>query len=141
VCRLLWLQGYAPHCEVPLADGRRADVVAVDAAGAILIVEVKVSVADLKGDRKWQAYRDWCDSFAWAVPETLAPLLDDARFAPGTAGLIVSDGFDAAEIRPPASSPLAPARRKALLLRLARLGAARALRAADPAFDAQIPWT
>ena len=55
-------------CEVPLPNGRRADMMAIDAKGLITIVEIKVSRADLLGDQKWPDYLDYCDRFFWAVP-------------------------------------------------------------------------
>lgn len=107
--------------------------------GDVLIVEVKVSAADLRGDRKWPHYLDWCDQFAWAVPEALGPLLEDPHFRPAATGLIVADLHEAALLRPPAARQLAPARRKMLHLMLARLGAERAMRGADPAFFSGLP--
>ena len=38
---------------MPLASGRRADLVALGADGEIVIVEIKSSVADFRGDREW----------------------------------------------------------------------------------------
>lgn len=134
-CRLLWYQGLAALCEVPLADGHRADILALSPAGEILIVEIKVSAADLLGDRKWQHYSAFADRFAWAVPPHLAHLLEQERFAPDRCGLIVADRHEAIWMRDPAHTPLAPARRKAVTLGFARLGAARALRANDPQFE------
>ena len=54
--------------EVPLDGGRRADLMALDARGQIVIVEIKVSRADLLGDGKWTDYLGHCDRFFWAVP-------------------------------------------------------------------------
>ena len=34
-------------CEVPLPNGRRADLVAIDPKGQLIIVEIKVARADL----------------------------------------------------------------------------------------------
>ena len=47
---------------------------------------------------------------------------------PDEPGLIVADGFGGAVVREAAPVPLAPARRKALTLAFARLGAMRSLR-------------
>ena len=58
--------------EVPLEGGRRADLMAVDARGQLVIVEIKVSRADLLGDAKWQDYLPHCDRFYWAVPAGFA---------------------------------------------------------------------
>lgn len=139
-CRLLWLQGWSPLAEVTLADGHRADLMAVSRSGELLIVEIKVSAADLKGDRKWHHYRDFADRFAWAVPPGLAGHLEDARFAPGVCGVIVADRYEAIWVREACKAPLAPARRKAALLGFARVAAERAMRMADPAFEGFAVW-
>ena len=125
-------------CEVPLPNGRRADMMAIDPKGGLTIVEIKVSRADLQGDGKWTDYLDYCDRFFWAVPPNLAGLLEQERFQPGAAGLIVSDRYDAAVTREAALRPLAPARRKAELLRFARRAARRLSAQIDPSlgFDA-----
>ena len=112
-------------CEIPLPNGRRADLMAIGPRGELTIVEIKVSRADLLGDQKWVDYLDYCDRFFWAVPQLLAPLLEDARFLPGDAGILVADRYDAAVMREPSTRPLAPARRKAETLRFARRAARR----------------
>jgi len=139
-CRLLWLQGWSPLTEVTLADGHRADIMAVGRGGEILIVEIKVSAGDLLGDRKWQHYRDYADRFAWAVPPHLADHLEQDRFDPGRCGLLVADRHEALWVREAAHTALAPARRKAVTLAFARCGAERALRGSDPAFDGFSSW-
>jgi hypothetical protein len=135
VARMLWYRGIAVQPEVTLPDGHRADLLGVGRDGGIWCVEIKVSAADLRQDGKWQAYRSYCDNFCWAVPEPLAPLLDDACFAPDACGLIVADRHEAWLLRAPVPAPLAPARRRALTLLLARLGAERLIRARDPGFE------
>ncbi|WP_448581990.1 MmcB family DNA repair protein [Thermaurantiacus sp.] len=136
LCRLLWLHGFACVCEVKLGNGRRADVIGVNARGEIWLAEVKVSRSDLLGDRKWHDYREFCDAFLWAVPEALAPLLEAPTFAPAEAGLIVADSHAAALVRPPVARPLAAARRRSVTLALARTAAERVHRLADPGFAA-----
>ncbi len=133
VSRLLFRQGIAPLAEVPLGNGRRADIIGIDAKGCVTLVEVKVSLADLRGDLKWPEYLDYCDRFYWAVPQgfDLAPFAA-AWFQPERCGLLVADRWDAAELRAPAIHPLAAARRKAETLRYARRGAQRLLFAHDP---------
>ena len=138
VTRLFCRQDLFAMCEVPLPNGRRADMMAIDPKGGLTIVEIKVSRADLQGDGKWTDYLDYCDRFFWAVPPNLAGLLEQERFQPGAAGLIVSDRYDAAVTREAALRPLAPARRKAELLRFARRAARRLSAQIDPSlgFDA-----
>jgi hypothetical protein len=113
--------------EVPLSNGRRADVLGVGPKGEIWIVEIKSSLVDFQVDRKWPDYKEFCDRFFFAKP----PELDPDIF-PQSEGLIVGDGHDAAILRMPEETPLPPARRKAMLLKLARLGADRIHVLMDP---------
>ena len=132
VTRLFCRQDLFAVCEMPLPNGRRADLMAIDAKGCLTIVEIKVSKADLVGDGKWRDYLDYCDRFFWAVPPHLAHILEEERYLPLDAGLIVADRYDAAVIRQAADRPLAPARRKAELLRFARRAARRLAAQIDP---------
>src|SRR6201999_686386 len=58
--RLLHARGYCVVTELPLASGRRADLVAIGGDGEIWIVEIKSSVADFRADQKWMDYRMHC---------------------------------------------------------------------------------
>ena len=133
VSRLLLRHDLVAICEVPLGNGRRADPMAIDSRGAIVIVEIKVSRADLLGDGKWGDYLDYCDRFFWAVPAgfDLSPF-DGEALGPGVSGLIVADRYDAAIAREAPLRPMPPARRKAETLRFARRSARRLLDLVDP---------
>jgi len=119
--------GMACYSEVTLKSGRRADVLAVGPKGEIWIVEIKSSLIDFQVDRKWHEYRDFSDRFFFAKPPEL-----DAAIFPQSEGLIVADGHDGAILRDSPDTPLPPARRKALMLKLARLGADRIHALMDP---------
>ena len=120
-------------CEVPLPNGRRADMMAICAKGLLTIVEIKVSRSDLFGDQKWTDYLDYCDRFYWAVPAgfALEPFEGEA-FQPDCCGLIVADRYDAAVIREAPLRMLAGARRKAETLRFARRAARRLVGDIEP---------
>jgi hypothetical protein len=133
VCRMLLRHDCVAIGEVPLEGGRRVDLMALDARGNIVIVEIKVSRADLLGDAKWPEYLGHCDRFFWAVPQgfDLRPL-DQPHFLPERTGLIVADRYDAAVAREATTVPLsAPARRKATLA-FARRAGRRLLGVLDP---------
>jgi len=119
--------------EVPLKNGRRADLMGIDAKGLVVIVEIKVARADLLGDAKWPDYLDYCDRFYWGLPPALdrAPLESEA-FRPETCGVIVADGYDAEILRPAALDPLAAARRKTQVEHLARIAMRRHMALVDP---------
>lgn len=127
VCRALDQLGYASLVEFPLANGRRADVLALGRAGELIIVEIKSSVADFRADRKWSAYREFADRLYFAVPNDFPAML-----IPEECGLMVADAFGAALLRTGISQPLAAARRRALTLRFAVTAATRLRRSLDP---------
>lgn len=118
--------------EMPLRSGRRADLMGIDAKGHIVIVEIKVSRADLLGDGKWQDYLEFCDRFFWGLPPVLdrAPL-ETPAFLPDACGVIVADGYDGEILRPAPLVPLAPARRKVETERLARTALRRLVTSGD----------
>ncbi|MCP5392632.1 MAG: MmcB family DNA repair protein [Sphingomonadaceae bacterium] len=126
--------------EMPLKGGRRADLMGVDAKGQVVIVEIKVSRADLLGDGKWPDYLEHCDRFYWGLPPELdrGPL-EGADFMPDCCGVIVADGYDAEIVRPAPSRPLAAARRKVEVERLARAALRRMVAASDPDFGLRRP--
>jgi hypothetical protein len=127
VCRALEQLAYTTLVEFPLANGRRADILALGKSGDLVIVEIKSSVADFRADRKWTAYRDFSDRLYFAVPNEFPRAL-----IPEECGLIVADPFGAALLRDGRTIPLNPGRRRALTLRFARIAAARLRRWLDP---------
>jgi hypothetical protein len=69
VRRLLRARGFSSLTELPLTDGRRADIAAVNNDGEVLIVEIKSSPADFRTDRKWRDYVACCDRLYFAISE------------------------------------------------------------------------
>ena len=131
--RLFARNGIWCLAEMPLRSGRRADLMGVDGKGRIVIVEIKVSRADLLGDAKWPDYLDYCDRFYWGLaPHLDRACLDGPAFRPDLCGVIVADGYDAEIVRPAPSLPLAAARRKTETERLARAALRRLVVGADP---------
>ena len=121
--------------EMPLRSNRRADLMGIDAKGQVIIVEIKVSRADLLGDGKWTDYLDHCDRFYWGLAAHLDPAcMATEAFLPERCGLIVADGYDAEILRPASTVPLNAARRKVEVERLARASLRRQVIGADPQF-------
>jgi hypothetical protein len=128
VRRLLRARGFSSLTELPLTGGRRADIAAVNGEGEVWIVEVKSSPTDFRADRKWRDYATCCDRLYFAISEhTPADLM------PLEAGLIVADPYGAEVVREAELKRIAPASRRALLLRFALAAADRLHRLADPA--------
>jgi hypothetical protein len=125
--RYLRALGCAVVAELPLADGRRADLMALCPRGGITILEVKSCLDDFRTDHKWEDYRQWCDRFFFAVNSAFPQ-----AYIPEECGLIVADRFDAEALRDPPEHRLDAARRKSVTLRFARCAAFRLHGADDP---------
>ena len=125
--RCLIAADHAVLAELPLGNGRRADLAAIDRTATITIVEIKSGRADFLADRKWQAYLGFCDRFYFAVDRDFPMAL-----LPAGEGLILADRFAGEIVHEAAVRPLGAARRKAMLLRFARLAAARLYAFTDP---------
>src|SRR6187397_1782061 len=124
--RLLHAHGYCVVCELPLASGRRADLVALGRDGAIWIVEIKSSIADFRADQKWMDYRMHCDGLFFAT--TLEVPCD--IFPPDT-GLIVADGLGSQIVCEAPEHRLHAATCMSMMLAAARAAALR-LQSLDP---------
>lgn len=125
--RFLAHQGWVWLPEVSLPNKRRADLLAMDPKGHFLIVEIKSGLADYRADSKWQDYLPFCDYFGFGVaPEFPREII------PEEVGLLLADAYEAHQERPYHHAPLAPARRKALMLRFAGLAARKHMSALDP---------
>jgi hypothetical protein len=130
VSRLLMQDGYSPILEFTLANGRRLDVAALGPDGTVVGVEIKVALADLKGDTKWPEYIEFCENFYFAIP----PDFPDEHVPPNT-GLIVADRYGGAIVRPSPVWTIHPSRRKAVTLRFALVAAERLALANELAAD------
>jgi hypothetical protein len=127
VARHLRGQDFATLTEFVPAAGVRVDLIALGPGGEFWIVECKSCRTDFVADRKWLGYLQWCDRFFWAVDEGFPD-----EILPEDAGLIRADAYDAEILRLPEPAPLAPARRRALLQKFARIAAWRLGQLIDP---------
>lgn len=127
VVRLVASHGMAAFTEVPLANGRRADVITLGRDGEINIIEIKSCLEDFRSDQKWPEYRPYCDKLYFAVNPVFP-----REVLPEDAGLIVADRYGGEIMRKALEHRLPAARRKALTLQLARIGAFRLQSVIDP---------
>jgi hypothetical protein len=131
--RMLLRHDLVAMAEVPLDGGRRADLMAIDSRGNIVIIEIKVSRADLLGDAKWADYLGCCDRFYWAIPAGFdARPLDGEACLPERTGVIIADRYDAAIVREAHTEPLSAATRKRNTLAFARRAGRRLIGVIDP---------
>ena len=86
--RLCGRLGWAPVHEVPLPNGRRADILALCGDGVFVCIEVKSGARDFLTDGKWPEYRAFCDALYFAVDADF-PL----ALLPEEVGLIVAAAY------------------------------------------------
>jgi hypothetical protein len=125
--RLLHSLGFSVVSELPLASGRRADLVALGGGGEFWIVEIKSSVADFRADQKWMDYRLHCDRLFFATTLDVP-----CEIFPPDTGLIVADAFGASIACEAPEHRLHPSTRKSMTLAFARAAALRLAALADP---------
>lgn len=127
VGRLMRARGFAIVAELPLATGRRADLVGLGPAGEIWIVEIKSSIEDFRADHKWPDYRLSCDRLFFATHGAV-PL----DIFPQETGLILADAYGGDLLREAPEHRLAAATRKAMIVRFAHAAAGRLHALIDP---------
>jgi hypothetical protein len=125
--RLLRSLGFCCVSELPLASGRRADLVALGGNGEIWIVEIKSSVADFRADNKWMDYRLHCDRLFFATTVDVP-----CEIFPPDTGLIVADAFGAEIHCEAPEHRLHASTRKSMLLAFAQAAALRLQSLIDP---------
>jgi hypothetical protein len=133
VCRAFRARGLSVITELPLANGRRADVVALSGGGEVLIVEIKSCLLDYRTDAKWHDYLAYCDRLYFAVSPDFP-----CEIIPEEAGLFLADRYGAELLREAEEARLSAARRKAMMLCFARAAALRLQRHLDPACGFEI---
>lgn len=137
--RLAWVVLH----EVPLPNGRRADILALRPDGGFVCIEVKSGPRDFLTDGKWPEYRPYCDALYFAVddgfPQELLP--DDVGVMVACIGphcLPKGVTADADLLREAPAHRLAPATRRALMQRFATIAAGRLAALEDPAITASL---
>jgi hypothetical protein len=129
--RLMRSLGLSCVPELPLASGRRADLVAFCPKGRIWIVEIKSCLADFQTDQKWEDYRAHCDRLYFAIdPDFPRDVIPDE------AGLILADRYGAQILREPDEHPLNGSTRRMMALHLAHTTAHRLHALCDPEIQA-----
>lgn len=125
--RLCAQLGWVAIHEVPLPNGRRADLLALRPDGRFVCIEVKSGERDFVSDNKWHEYRDFCDALFFAVDSDF-PL----KILPNDTGLILADTQEAELLREAPWHLMPPARRRSLMQRFAMLAGLRLAALQDP---------
>lgn len=133
VARALRALDFVTVEEMVPTPGLRVDLMALGPKGEVWVIECKSGRADFRADQKWQFYLEFCDRFFWAVDADFP-----TELLPEGTGLILADAYDAEIVRIGPETPLAGARRKAVLHKFARHAAARLHAFRDPGLGALV---
>jgi len=125
--RLLHQLGFSAVSELALPSGRRADLVALNTAGEIWIVEIKSSIEDFRADQKWMDYRLHCDRLFFATTVEVP-----CEIFPKDTGVIVADAFGAHVLCEAPEHRLHASTRRCVMLGFARCAALRLQSLTDP---------
>src|SRR3954466_4985998 len=125
--RLLHQFGFSAVSELALPSGRRADLVALNTAGDIWIVEIKSSIEDFRADQKWMDYRLHCDRLFFATTVEVP-----CDIFPKDTGLVVADAFGAHVVCDAPEHRLHASTRKSMIVSFARCAALRLQALANP---------
>src|SRR3954452_1717643 len=112
--RLLHQFGFSAVSELALPSGRRADLVALNTAGDIWIIEIKSSIEDFRADQKWMDYRLHCDRLFFATT-----MEGPCEIFPKDTGLIFEDAFGAQLVCDAPQHKLHALTRKSMMLSFA----------------------
>ena len=85
--------GMTVLAEFPLANGRRADLLALARTGKFTLVEIKSSIEDFRVDHKWHEYRTFCDYYCFATSANVP-----ADIFPADEGLFIADSYGAGRV-------------------------------------------
>jgi len=128
--RLLYDLGYDAVTEFSFKTGRRADILALNRGGEIVVVEVKSSLADFRADTKWHEYLEWCDALFFAVDAAFP-----SEVLPADQGWMVCDAYGGEIMRDAPREKVPAARRKMMTLRFGLVAARRLQGILDEGFE------
>ena len=69
--QFLSLRGYKVLTEFALPNKKRVDIIGINLKKEIIIVEVKSNKKNIKYDKKWRKYLNYCNSFYFACNDKL----------------------------------------------------------------------
>ena len=130
--QFLSLKGYKVLSEFALPNKKRVDIIAINLKKKIIIVEVKSNKKNLKYDKKWKNYLNYCNYFYFACNDKLK----DFDFSENI-GVIQNNSNNIRIIRKSKYKKLSENKKKQLIFKIALSATSKFHRLIDPEFKKQ----
>ena len=130
--QFLSLKGYKVLSEFALPNKKRVDIIAINLKKKIIIVEVKSNKKNLKYDKKWKNYLNYCNYFYFACNDKLK----DSEFSENI-GIIQNNSNNIKIIRKSKYQKISENKKKQLIFKIALSAASKFHRLIDPGFKKQ----
>ena len=130
--QFLSLKGYKVLSEFALPNKKRVDIIGINLKKKIIIVEVKSNKKNLKYDKKWRNYLNYCNYFYFACNDKLK----DFDFSENI-GVIQNNSNNIRIIRKSKYKKLSENKKKELIFKIALSATSKFHRLIDPEFKKQ----
>ena len=125
-------KGYKVLSEFALPNKKRVDIIAINSKKEIIIVEVKSKKSEVKTDKKWKNYLNYCNYFYFACNDKLK----DLNFSKYI-GVIQNNSKSIKITKKSKYKKISQKRKDTLILKIALSATSKFHRLIDPEFKKQ----
>jgi hypothetical protein len=125
-------KGYKVLSEFALPNKKRVDIIAINSKKEIIIVEVKSKKSEVKTDKKWKNYLNYCNYFYFACNDKLKDLNLSKNI-----GVIQNNSKSIKITKKSKYKKLSENKKNKLIFKIALSAASKFHRLIDPAFKKQ----
>ena len=130
--QFLSLKGYKVLSEFALPNKKRVDIIGINLKKKIIIVEVKSNKKNLKYDKKWRNYLNYCNYFYFACNDKLKEFVFSKNI-----GVIQNNSKSVKIIKKSKYKKLSENKKKELIFKIALSATSKFHRLIDPEFKKQ----
>ena len=130
--QFLSLKGYKVLSEFALPNKKRVDIIAINSKKKIIIVEVKSNRNDIKNDKKWKNYLNYCNYFYFAFNDGIT----NSNFSKNV-GVIQNCKNGIKILKTSKYKKIAPKKKNTLIFKIALSATSKFHRLIDPEFNKQ----
>ena len=130
--QFLSLRGYKVLTEFALPNKKRVDIIGINLKKEIIIVEVKSNKKNIKYDKKWRKYLNYCNYFYFACNDKLKEFIFSNNI-----GIIQNNSKTIKIIKKPKYKKISKKKKDELIFKIALSATSKFHRLVDPEFKKQ----